>query len=113
MLGASLATPLGAWILRSDMALYLHEAMAQPDGRAGFADLLQGLVGLDYNTEDYSLSLQWREGHSIDANPGSSGLHLQGASLFLEYRLAGDDLMLSNLMLQDLEQQTGMNEAQA
>ncbi len=112
MLGASLSTPLGAWVLRSDVALYLREALAQSDGQAGFADLWQGLLGLDYNAEDYSLSLQWREGQSVNEPAGMTGQQLRGASLYLEYRLAGDDLIVSNLTLQDLAQHSGMNELQ-
>ena len=113
VLGISLSRAVGAWVLRNDSAVWLDDAVGF-DG-SGFVERHRGhiLLGADLAEQSYSLSLQAYQTWIIDPGPEAS-LQLPAqelaVSLYGDYRLLGDDLMLSALVLHNFDTEVGLVE---
>ena len=113
MVGASLSRPVGAWVLRNDSAVWLDDAV----GFDGMQILKRHrghvLLGADLTEESYSLSVQVYQSWVIDPAPD---MQMQvpsqelAVSVYGDYRLLGDNVILSALGLHNFDTEVGLLE---
>ena len=113
MLGLSLSRPVGSWVLRNDSAVWLDDAVGFDGSHIVERDRAHILLGADLVETSYSVSLQAYQAWVIDPAPDAQlqvPAHELAVSLYGDYRLLGDDLMLSALVLHTFDTEVGLVE---
>lgn len=98
MLGASLARPWGAWVIRSDLAYYPDESR-QSGSAIEHSRRSRALIGLDRVANEWSWNLQLANSHWYDRQPGHDDVWESSLALeknWSRYRLSSGVLWLVN-----------------
>ncbi len=111
MLGASLSHPAGDWVLRSDLSLWLDDAVGTRDHAVLKRNRGNLLIAADYNSANYSVSLQAYQSSVLNRQAGDDlaiPAHELALSLYADRRFLADNLLLSGLWLHSTETDVGL-----
>jgi hypothetical protein len=111
VLGISLSNTLGEFVIRTDNAIYLDEKLQQVNYGISEKDSIKNLIATDWNDDSYSISLQVLSTHipSYSNNIIEDENTIEG-TFYIEKRISNNDLVFSNLILNNFSTNTGINE---